>query len=233
MEQIDLSAQYRELLLLTPPFDGLPTQRATDLLARLNYLLCKITKGDVVARQGEPCDQLYILIEGRLRGEMIDVMGNRVLIEYLDAPRVFATPHLFGADNMLSETFTAVGDGVLFTATRDSAFTLISEEPDILRKFLCIHENRDQYATKRLRVLSYKGVRERIAIYLLDSLSPGCDTFTTVHNTSQLADYLNVTRPALSKEMNKLKREDVIATTENQVQILNLFLLHHLIRRTR
>lgn len=220
MERIELNDTLRGLLLRIPPFDALPAGRASAIPERLDHTLLRIGKGEVIARQGTACSRLFVLLEGCLRVDIIDAFGNRILVEHIQAPRVFATPHLFGADNTLPATFTALGDGVLFAATRESAFRLISEEPEILQKFLCITGNCNHCTTKRLRVLSYKGVRERLAVYLLDRAT-GRDSVPLVHNNSQLAEYLNVTRPALSKQINALKREGVIALDEQGVRILD------------
>lgn len=81
------------------------------------------------------------------------------------------------------------------------------------------------------RALSYKGVRERLAVYLLDRLIPGEKTVPVVHNNSQLAEYLNVSRPALSKEMNKLKREGVIVVEGECIRLSNLALLYNILNR--
>lgn len=220
MERIELSDKYRTLLLQTPPFDGFASCKREHLPERLDYAVSRIAKGDVVAQQGTPCNQLYVLLEGRLRMDIVDAFGNRILIEHIESPRVFATPHLFGADNTMPATFTVLDEGVLFTATRESAFRLISEEPGILQKFLCITGNCNQCTVKRLRILTCKGIRERLAAYLLDRLAPGTDSVRIVHNNTQLAEYLNVTRPALSKEINRLKKEKTIATDGDRIRIL-------------
>lgn len=231
MERIELSDSYRERLLGIAPFDGLGAERADNILERLDHAAYRIVKGDVVARQGVPCSHLFALLEGRLRVDIVDAFGNRILVEHIEAARVFATPHLFGADNTMPATFTVLDEGVLFAASRDSAFRLISEEPGILQKFLCITGNCNHCTTKRLRALSFKGVRERLATYLLDRRRPGSDTVALLHNNSQLAEYLNVTRPALSKQINKFKREGIIDMGDGHIRIRELGSLQDIVNK--
>lgn len=229
MKRIELTDSHHSLLLQIPPFDGYQATQAAHLAERLDFHVYSLEQGEVVARQGDPCKYLYVLLEGCLRVDIIDAFGTRILIEHIEAPRVFASPHLFGTENVLPATFTVLEDGVLFAATRESAFRLISEEPGILRKFLCITGNCNNCSSKRLRVLSFRGVRERLAVYLFDRIRPGEDVVKVVHNTSQLAEYLGVTRPALSKEIGKLKREGVIAVEDKLVRILNPCVLRQLV----
>jgi len=54
-----------------------------------------------------------VLLEGKLRTDIIDGLGNEEMIEDIIAPRTFATPHLFSSDNTLPATFTALEDSVI------------------------------------------------------------------------------------------------------------------------
>ena len=44
---------------------------------------------------------------------------------------------------------------------------------------------------------------------------------TIAHTQSELAEYLNVTRPALSKEINKMTKEGIILMTGKKIEVLN------------
>lgn len=221
MERISCTEEHRELLFQIPLFRDLPQNIKSTLLDRLDYQVYHADKKDEVARQGTPCKRLYVLLKGRLRADIIDGSGNEVIIEYLVAPRAFATPHLFNTvDNRLPVTFTALEDSILFTASKESAFKLISEEPGILRNFLCITGNCNKCTVARLNVLSYKNVRDRFVAYLFEHKRSDSSRIQLMHNQVQLAEYLNVTRPALSKEINKMVKEGLITVDGKTVELL-------------
>lgn len=221
MEKISCTEEHRELLFQIPLFRDLPQNIKSTLLDRLDYQVYQVDKKDEVARQGTPCKRLYVLLKGRLRADIIDGSGNEVIIEYLVAPRAFATPHLFNTvDNRLPVTFTALEDSILFTASKESAFKLISEEPGILRNFLCITGNCNKCTVARLNVLSYKNVRDRFVAYLFEHKRSDSSRIQLMHNQVQLAEYLNVTRPALSKEINKMIKEGLITVDGKTVELL-------------
>ena len=73
------------------------------------------------------------------------------MVEYIVAPRAFATPHLFGSNTTLPATFTAIEDCILFTATKESTFKLISQDPKVLHNFLCITGNCNACTVSRLK----------------------------------------------------------------------------------
>lgn len=222
MEKIVCTDEHKELLFQIPLFRDLPQNVKSTLLDRLDYQMYHVGKKEEVARQGTPCKCLYVLLKGQLRADIIDGSGNDVIIEYIVAPRAFATPHLFNTvDNRLPVTFTALEDCILFTASKDSTFKLISEEPGILRNFLCITGNCNKCTVTRLNVLSYKNVRDRFVAYLFEHKKTGSSQIKLLHNQVQLAEYLNVTRPALSKEINKMVKEGLITVDGKMVELLN------------
>ena len=222
MKKILLTESYKEKLFQIPLFRDLPFNIKQSVLEKLDFVIYTAKKKEVVVTQGTHCNKLYVLLEGKLRVDIIDGLGNEVMIEYIIAPRTFATPHLFSSNNTLPATFTAIEDSVLLMATKESAFKLISQDPQVLQNFFCISGNCNVCTVSRLNVLSRKTVRERFIIYLMEHKKKETSIIHLTHTQSQLAEYLNVTRPALSKEINKMVKEGIIAMEGRQIEILEL-----------
>lgn len=222
MERITLTERYQNILFDIPLFEGVSNNIKQTFLDRLDYVLYDIEKNDIIARQNTPCRSLYILLEGLLRVDIIDGWGNNVMIEDIIAPRAFATPHLFSKDNTLPATFTVTKKGVLFKASKESVFKLISEEPHLLKNFLCVTGNCNKCTVTRLHALTQKTIRNRIIVYLLEKKHTDHDWAMADHNNSQLADYLCVTRPALSKEINKMVKEGLIVVEGKKIHLLEI-----------
>ena len=100
-------------------------------------------------------------------------------------------------------------------------FSLMHSMPQLLHNFLCVSTSCNRCTMTRLRVLSFRGIRSRYIYYLLDHLKAGSDIVEMEHNQVQLAEYFGVTRPALSKEINKLVDSGFIQISRNKVHILN------------
>ena len=219
METVIFNNFYRDKLFSISLFDDLPDQVKNEIVKTLDIRLYEINETTVVLKQGNLCCNLYVLLEGKLEVNIIDANGNEVLIEYIEAPRAFATPHLFKKDNRLPATFRTLEKSVLLTATKDSTFDLISKYPDVLRNFLCIAGNCDVCTTMRLDVLSRKTIRERILVYLFRRLDRKTYTVRMTCTLTQLADYINVTRPALSTEFNKMEKEGLIIRKSGCIEL--------------
>jgi CRP-like cAMP-binding protein len=118
MKKIQLTDTHKEKLFQIPLFRNLPLNIKESLLEKLDFVVYIANKKEIVVTQGTPCNKLYVLLEGKLRTDIIDGLGNEVMIEYIIAPRTFATPHLFSSDNTLPATFTALEDSVILMAQR-------------------------------------------------------------------------------------------------------------------
>ena len=218
MKKIQLTNAHKEKLFQIPLFRDLPLNIKESLLDKLDFVIYAADKKEIVVTQGTPCNKLYVLLEGKLRTDIIDGLGNEVMIEYIIAPRTFATPHLFNSNNTLPATFTALEDSVVLM---DSTFKVISQDPQVLHNFLCIAGNCNICTVSRLKPLSRKTVRERFIVYLFEHKKKDSLTVEIMHTQSQLAEYLNVSRPALSKEINKIIKEGLITMEGKKIEILN------------
>lgn len=222
MEKITLTEKFEKLIFETQLFKDLASNIKNSLLEKLDYSVYDVSKGDIIAKQNSDCKHLYILLEGKLDVNIIDALGNDIFIEHIIAPRAFATPHLFKKDTTLPATFTALEDSVLFTASKESVFKLISENPDLLKSFLAVSGNCNKCTVLRLRALSHKTVRNRFIAYLFEQRLDDNEIVEIEHNQVQLASYLCVTRPALTKEISKMEKEELILMKGRIVQLLNI-----------
>lgn len=220
---VQLTEQQINIIYKIPLFRGISNELKADLLNRLDYNVLNMQKGDIIIEQNTPCNHMYILLSGNLEVNIIDISGNKIKVENLVGPRAFATPHLFDGNSVFPATFTVVENGVLFKATKESAFDLISSEPLLLKNFLRITGNCTACTVSRLRILSYKTIRSRFIYYLFEHKTSDNTSISIMeHNQTQLAEYLGITRPALANEMKKLVEENLISVSDKKVELLNI-----------
>ncbi|MCC8154184.1 MAG: Crp/Fnr family transcriptional regulator [Tannerellaceae bacterium] len=181
-----------------------------EFLDQVEYVIEQYPKGEVMIRQGTVCNHLHILLKGKLHVDVMDVSGIEVRVETIKAQRSFGTPHIFAEKNQFPATFTVVEDVILFKATKESVFKIMNSMPLFLQNFLCVSTSCNKCTMTRLRVLSFRGIRNRFIRYLFEHMKEGSNLIEMEHTQVQLAEYLGVTRPALSKEIRKLEEEGFI-----------------------
>jgi CRP-like cAMP-binding protein len=75
---------------------------------------------------------------------------------------------------------------------------------------------------KKLDYISIKTMRSKLCTYIFEQyLKSGTLTVKLPMNRSQLADYLNVSRPSMSREMARMKDEGIIDYYLSAVKILD------------
>ena len=83
MKKIQLTNAHKEKLFQIPLFRDLPLNIKESLLDKLDFVIYAADKKEIVVTQGTPCNKLYVLLEGKLRTDIIDGLGNEVMIEYI------------------------------------------------------------------------------------------------------------------------------------------------------
>ena len=81
MKKIQLTNAHKEKLFQIPLFRDLPLNIKESLLDKLDFVIYAADKKEIVVTQGTPCNKLYVLLEGKLRTDIIDGLGNEVMIE--------------------------------------------------------------------------------------------------------------------------------------------------------
>ena len=191
-----------------PLFRNFTQKMQEDFLENLEYTIENHSKGKTIIHQGSPCQAIHVLLEGKLNVDVVDVSGVEVRVEVIQAPRTFATPHVFSEKNLFPATFSVEEDVVLMKIAKESFFKMMHSMPLLLHNFLCVSTSCNKCTMTRI-------------YYLLDHLKEGQDTVDMEHNQVQLAEYFGVTRPALSKEIGKLVDSGFISISRGKVKILN------------
>lgn len=76
---------------------------------------------------------------------------------------------------------------------------------------------------KRVDYLTIKSIRSKVSTYLLEAYEHNHEAyFHTPMKRNELADFLNVTRPSLSRELTKMKEEGLIDFYRSSFKINDL-----------
>ena len=74
----------------------------------------------------------------------------------------------------------------------------------------------------KIDLLVIKGIKEKLAAFLLNmQKESGNKQFTINMNRNELAEYLNVSRPSMSRDLSSLKAEGIIDYHKNTFRILD------------
>lgn len=213
-----------------PVFKGIAEPDLRMLFKDIHYQIRNFKRSDLIAMAGEPAVNLYIILSGSVRGEMIDYSGKTLKIEDIEAPLPLATAFLFGNNNRFPVTVTA-NSGVKMLAVPVREFIkLLQQDSRVLINFLNSISSRSQFLSRKLQFLSFKTIRGKVAHFLLQQVNAGMHTVKLNMTQQQLAELFGVTRPSLARVMAEMQREKLIITDHKNVTLLNRQKLNQILR---
>ena len=181
-------------------------------------------KNDMIMIAGNTTDSLGLVIAGSVRIESNDMWGDRTILGSVGAGQLFAETYALienepllvdvSANEKCRILFFKVGSLKKLRSNTDSwCLKLISN-------LLMISAHKNLHLSGRSFHTSPKTIRGRVMAYLNSvSLRNGSKEFDIPFDRQQLADYLNLDRSALSKELGKMQKEGIICNHKNHFVI--------------
>ncbi len=189
--------------------------------ADLKYSYKTYLKNEIIFRQGNLCDALYILVSGSVKTEMITETGNLMGIEIIKAPRPLAPAFLFSDNNRFPVEVTTLEVSEILQIPKEEVIRLMGVQPNFMRQFLVHNANRTQFLTNRLQMLSIKTIKGKIAHFLLEQYNEYGKTFQINRNQTELAEFFGVARPSLARSLSEMVQDEIIFINKKEYTILN------------
>lgn len=181
-------------------------------------------KGQVLFHTGDKTREFGILLEGEIYIENIDVWGTRLILHTIGAGQSFAETYAFCNEPMMVDVTAARPSKVLFV---DLGVLLTpgnygkSWYPKLLQNLLVLSAQKNLAWSHRMFCITSKSIRTRVMTYLsTEAVRRGTMEFTIPFNRQQMADYLNVERSALSKELGRMQKEGILTFRKNDFHLL-------------
>ncbi|HOK43821.1 MAG TPA: Crp/Fnr family transcriptional regulator, partial [Thermoclostridium caenicola] len=153
--------------------------------------------------------------------------GSRIVLHMLKPGDMFGEIIAFSDQSVWPATVQAMEDAVALFIPREKIIgecqRLCPWHRAIIRNMLRIVSNRALMLNKRLEILTIKSMRGKLCAFFLDQYRrEGHATFTLSMNRNQLADFLNVSRPSMSRELARMKEEGLIDYHLSSIRLLDI-----------
>lgn len=191
-------------------FRGIDVKDLEDFLSSKGALKRRILKEDYIFREGEEPEGLYILLEGSVEVEKITPSGNRQVVNrFTDSGTVFGEVYIFLEDRPYDFGCVAKNESHILYIPKtafDAGGGEVAER--LISNMLRILSEKALFLNQKMLIHSAGSIRKKIAMHLLQKLPVGGTM--ELMKREDLAEYLAVPRPSLSRELMKLHREGFI-----------------------
>lgn len=213
-----------EFLMSNRLFKGMEQIEIKSALDDLDAAYKSYEKGENILHAGDKTDSVCVVVSGSVTIENNDMWGNRTILNIMDVGDFFAETYaVLKNETLLVDAVANEKSEVLFLRI-GKLFGDTNPHPwqnKLVRNLLMISASKNLMLSGRSFHISPKTVRGRIMTYLNSvSLKKHSKMFDIPFDRQQMADYLNLERTALSKELGRMKREGIIDFQKNHFKIL-------------
>lgn len=214
----------------TPIFKDFSSDEISDILKSTHHQIKTYEPESVIAFSGDECNNLFVLVEGSIRGETIDYNERIIKIEDVFAPDTFAEAFLFADQNNLLINIVANTKSKILIIHKEDLLRLFQSNKKILENYLNIISNRFVLVTKKLKFLSLRTIKAKLASHFIELSKKSKNNTIFLRKTqAELADYFGVTRPSLARTIKEMKDDGIIEVPGKMIKIIDFNKLQKLI----
>ena len=211
-------------------FSGIGKDSLNIMLDCLKPKVSRCKQGEIIVAYGQPFQGIGIIANGKVALTKETYSGNRIIMGILDAGEIFGETVAFSDNKLWPITVIAQEDGILLFLPQGKiagpCSNICASHSTLIMNMLKILSNRASMLDKKIEHISAKGIRGKISSYLLDIYHKQNNyTLTMPMKRHELADYLNIPRPSLSREMALMRDAGIIEFNAAVVTIKNIFIL--------
>lgn len=202
--------------IASPLFRGL-TPAEWDALAQTGQLRTKtFSRHEIIFHAGSRIHEVGVVLRGSVHIENLDLWGTKTILSSIPAGQVFAETYAFCGDAMLVDAVAAEDCEVRFVNAAAFSGGSSAGQDKLLHNLLAVSMRKNLSLSQRIFCTTPKTVRGRLLTYFsAQTAACGRLEFDIPFNRQQLADYLNLDRSALSKELCRMRDEGLLQFEKN------------------
>lgn len=218
---------YLDIVKKVTLFHNIKETELEGLIKCLQGYIKNYEEGAVIFSVGEDIGNIGIVLEGQVELVKENLAGNRSIVAILGSAQIF-------------------GEGIVCTNKRISPVTVRTKEKSkiifipydklirscssvctfhvqLIRNMIRVLGEKNFALNNKIDYLILKGMREKLATYLLSQAKyQERLAFNIEMNRNELAEYLNVSRSSMCRELSRMKEEGLIDYYKNGFKIMNV-----------
>lgn len=204
-------------------FKGVKKEQIEKHISSIKYQTVCYKKNDVIAIEGDDASSLGIIISGSIEIQKLYASGKIVTIERLIKGNIFGEVIIFSQMGKYPSTIVSNENSQILFIPKSEMLKLCSIDIQVLNNFMALLSNKILMLNKKLRNLSFETIRQKVSNFIMDEYKKQKNNpmkFTI--SRKEMADYLGIQRPSLSRELIHMKDEKLIDFDKHYIKIIDL-----------
>lgn len=211
-----------DILKNTCFFKGIDYKDIEKILKEEQYKISRYSKNEVIANQGETCNSLSIIMEGRAVIQTIYENGKVLTLTTFDVSDVFAEALLFAKSKEYPATVMALEDCTVLSFPKKSILNIMAKNQQFTENMLELLSQKIVILNRKINIVELDSIRRKICKILLDNYKNKNQMSYKINSKKDLAEAIGIPRPSLSRELIKMKNENLIDFNLKEIRIVDL-----------
>ena len=179
-------------------------------------------KGEIIFHLMEPADKIGIVLSGKVEVQKSFPNGSQVNVSTRSPGELIGAAAVFSRHRRYPCDIVSLEPSAILVFHREQLLKLLQTDVRILENFTTEIASATYMLQQRLELLSYHGIGQKAAFWLLTQLRQTGKTCVQIPGSvSKWARLMNVSRPSLHRELKKLEGDGIITYAPPAIQILN------------
>jgi CRP-like cAMP-binding protein len=223
MKESDLDT----MLAVSPLFRDCSQQDLHIMARHLAFRTAHYPKGALLFTEGNCVSEIGFVLEGSVQLEHNDLGGNKNILGIVTSGNIFAEAYACLPREPLMINVVACEECEILFINAQNLFVPCAEcsgQMQVLQNLVRISAQKNVQLSKRSMHTAPKTIRGRLLSYFAEQSAVQNSTHLVLpFDRQQLADYLNLDRSALSKELGKMRDEGLLDYHKNEFWLKNGF----------
>lgn len=218
--------KWIDMLEKTELFKGIDRNEIVKILGCSSPSIKHYKKNEIITIEKSKFTGIGLVLEGEASLTKDNLAGDRLIIARIKAGDIFGEISAFVDESWLETVTARVDSQVLFLSPERIVGMcphMCNGHRILIQNTLHLVSQKAYVLHKKVEILSLSSIRKKVSTYLLEQYYiKEIPKFKIPLKRNELAEYLHIQRPSLSRELANMKEEGIIEFQGNTFTVLNI-----------
>ncbi|WP_300368625.1 Crp/Fnr family transcriptional regulator [Brachyspira sp.] len=214
---------YIDIIIKSRIFDNIEKNEIINILNNIKSQKKSFIKGNIIIDIGDVVESIYIILKGKIEvsKEYDDTKKN--IVNILNEADIFAEAIAFSTNKISSIQAISLNNTEILKIDIKNIFNSNKDNIILIQNLIKIISDKNKFLTFKNDILSQKSLRTKITMYLkyMSNIQKSSNIIIP-YNRDKLAEFISADRSALSRELNRLSKENIIKLDGSKISIINI-----------
>lgn len=216
---------YIDILIKSEVFSNISKDEIINILDDLKIQKKSFKKSNIIIDTGDIVENIYIILKGKVEISKEYDDARKHIVNIFNQGDVFAEAFAFSTNKVSSIQALALENTELIKINIQNIFNANDNNIKniFLHNLLRVISDKNKFLAFKNDILSQKSLRSKIIIYIkyMENIQKSKNIIIPF-NRDKLAEFISADRSALSRELNRLSKENIIELDGNRISIINI-----------